>query len=681
MIMIILMNKDESIPIDSASSKNYKPNPPKKILKKSESNTTKTEVEEKDIISNDPSFLKKYQNSEISYESYKGENPILIDNLLENGIEMENNYINYPKEFEKKVIFNLIRDSIFQTEENKEEKPRNNSDIFEYNYTSEIKENYNKKLKHNKNNKITKLLEGEDILNEKNIKNGYVSDNYDEKKYNKNKRGSKINDSDEDEYLPHFTRNILFPYDISNKKNNKKKNNIKEKEDKDKNNIISDDTNKSNEKKEPILIINDKLKNEKNESGFKKRNKRLKISNIRRNFDNNSQDDYEKDNLGSKEKMRTEANIDDKERIKETLKDIINNGNINKEESNFSSNQMMNKSYQNGKGMIEDITKNKLKFGKKGGFKKFNFIEEEEEKNGDMVNPYNNKNFKNKKNKKINKNVIEIKMSNEEEKREENTEKKSDFEIFNEKVLGSSLTYFEESSINNKIKTEAHFFKFYWKYLKTRELIFKSFIDTKDEIPYFVRWSCFVFCLFFLFTLNCLFLFESAVHDKFIYKLNGGKNDIKYYFEHELIMSIYVSLIYIVFKIIIIRFLLNRILKVKKEDKKIMRNSYEKELTEGDLENLKDKRINYLVNYHKKLIIYFVVMFALTILCAYICVCYSEVFKKSVPSILLGLAFSIIFSFVFCVIICFVIVSIYKLGKKFKNKCLLSTYLVLHTIY
>ena len=28
-----LINKDESIPIDSASSKNYKPNPPKKILK------------------------------------------------------------------------------------------------------------------------------------------------------------------------------------------------------------------------------------------------------------------------------------------------------------------------------------------------------------------------------------------------------------------------------------------------------------------------------------------------------------------------------------------------------------------------------------------------------------------------------------------------------------------------
>ena len=83
------INKDESIPIDSVSSKNYKPNPPRKSLKKAESITTKAGGEEKDIISNEPSILKKYQSSEISYESYKGEKPILIDNLLENGVEYE----------------------------------------------------------------------------------------------------------------------------------------------------------------------------------------------------------------------------------------------------------------------------------------------------------------------------------------------------------------------------------------------------------------------------------------------------------------------------------------------------------------------------------------------------------------------------------------------------------------
>ena len=246
-----LINKDESIPIDSASSKNYKPNPPKKILKKAESITTKAGGEEKDILSNDPSFLKKYQSSEISYESIKGEKPILIDNLLENGVEMENNYINYPKEFEKKVIFNLIRQSIFPNEENEEEenddeKPKHNSDIFDCNYDPEIKGDFKKKLKQ-KNNKILKLLEGEDIFNDKNFKNGYASDNYDEKKYNKDKRGSKVNDLDEDEYSPHFTKNLLFSYNISNKKSNKKNNHIKGKDD-NLNNLISDNTSKTTKK-------------------------------------------------------------------------------------------------------------------------------------------------------------------------------------------------------------------------------------------------------------------------------------------------------------------------------------------------------------------------------------------------------------------------------------------------
>ena len=66
-------------------------------------------------------MIKKYQSSEISHESINGENPILIDNLLENGVEMENNYTNYPKEYEKKLIFNLIRGAIYQTEENEED--------------------------------------------------------------------------------------------------------------------------------------------------------------------------------------------------------------------------------------------------------------------------------------------------------------------------------------------------------------------------------------------------------------------------------------------------------------------------------------------------------------------------------------------------------------------------------
>ena len=132
---------------------------------------------------------------------------------------------------------------------------------------------------------------------------------------------------------------------------------------------------------------------------------------------------------------------------------------------------------------------------------------------------------------------------------------------------------------------------------------------------------------------------------------------------------------------IIIKLVLNRALKIKKDAKQMMKHSYEKELTDGELNELKDKRVNYLVKYQVRLIIYFVVLFILTIFFAYIIISYSEVFKNSIVGILLGFVFSIIFSFVFCAIICLIIVAFYKIGRKLRNKCMLSTYVVLSTIY
>ena len=132
---------------------------------------------------------------------------------------------------------------------------------------------------------------------------------------------------------------------------------------------------------------------------------------------------------------------------------------------------------------------------------------------------------------------------------------------------------------------------------------------------------------------------------------------------------------------IIIKLVLNRSLKVKKEAKRIMEHSYEKGLTEEEINGLKDKRVNVLIKYHIRLIIYFAVMIILSIFFAYICICYSEIFKKSIDSILYGFVFSIILSFIFCAIICLIIISVYKVGKKCKNKCLLSTYYILSTIY
>ena len=72
-------------------------------------------------------------------------------------------------------------------------------------------------------------------------------------------------------------------------------------------------------------------------------------------------------------------------------------------------------------------------------------------------------------------------------------------------------------------------------------------------------------------------------------------------------------------KIIIIKLVLNRALKIKKDAKRIMDHSYEKELTQADLANLKEKRVDYLVNYYTRIIIYFVALFILSLFVTYIC--------------------------------------------------------------
>ena len=85
--------------------------------------------------------------------------------------------------------------------------------------------------------------------------------------------------------------------------------------------------------------------------------------------------------------------------------------------------------------------------------------------------------------------------------------------------------------------------------------------------------------------LNCFFFLQSSVHKRFIHAKNGGINDITYYLKNELIYCIYCSLINILFKIIIIKLVLNRGLRIKDEDKKMMDHSYENEITEDELED------------------------------------------------------------------------------------------------
>jgi len=622
----------------------------KKEMKKSESNTTRY-IEEKDIISNE-SFLKKYQiqGSEISYESYKEEKPILIDTLLENGERLQNNYINYPRARDKKLDLNLIKSSLLINEDNEENKDEEDkrylSDIYEENYEHEIKNN---KIRLKSRKKIlSKIIDEEDLLGDKELKKGYNSDNNNIN----DKKDLKNNDSIDNEFDPKFTENVLSNYkntEISSaKKRSKDKNNLK------------------NSMKSSLIISKNMTNENIKHISTKKTLKKIRASN------NNIDDDEEEKEGNENDKYPKNINEFNRNGKKVVRRYIDGKKEIKSQDESDSS--LVKKSNKSSK-------KNKISTKSKNRNEENNIeFEEEEEIDGDMAIDVEENNLKvSKKEKKKLKNNTQIDFNS--DKKEEKIEKKSDFEIFSGKVLSSSMASFVQKPKEQEEKSYQSFFKLYWYYFKRRELFIVCFIYDKESIPYFIRWSCFIFCLIFIFMLNCFFFFENEVHERFINANNGGSNGISYYFKNEFLFCIYCSLINIVFKMIIIKLVLNRALKIKKEDKKMMQHSYEKELTEIELGQIKDRRIKYLVNYNMRLIIYFISMLILSLLFAYICICYSEVFKNSISSILYGFLFSIILSFIFCAFICLIIVCFYKTGKMFKNKCLFSTFVVLSTMY
>ena len=84
-----------------------------------------------------------------------------------------------------------------------------------------------------------------------------------------------------------------------------------------------------------------------------------------------------------------------------------------------------------------------------------------------------------------------------------------------------------------------------------------------------------------------------------------------------------------VFKMIIIKLVLYRAFKVKRQVKKMMHHSFENYLEESELENLEYKRYHYLVCYHIKIIIYFCLIITLSLFISYICIGYGAIFPNS----------------------------------------------------
>ena len=373
-----------------------------------------------------------------------------------------------------------------------------------------------------------------------------------------------------------------------------------------------------------------------------------------------------------RDKAKDNNNDNKKDNSKDNDKDN-NKDNNNKDSSKH--NKKYNKNYstkQNNKHNKNDSSK---EINSNTGMLKF---QEEGENFGDMGVPISNIDALKKKNSKENEDDISDINNNDRNSKDDN---KSDLDIFNQKILASSISAFLETEGKEPILIEEKFFLFYWRYFVRRELCLVSFRDKKKTIPYFIRWSCFVFCLIFIFLLNCFFFFESSLHKRYLNALEGKKNSIGYYFKKEFIYSFYVALISVVFKMIIIKLVLFRVFKIKKEAKKLMRASAEKGLSQNELEELQKKRNKFLRIYLLKIIIYFILMMALSIFFAYICICYGGVFPNSISAFLYGFLFSFILSFIICAFFCLIIVSIYRIGKACKNICILSFYIVLSTMY
>ena len=629
-----------------------KSNPPKKRIdyRRPNSSTTKTDIrEEKDLISgNDSSIIKestikfndKNQNdfTDISFDDLQnGYEFFKIDNLFsQKDIMLRDNYLKNPLLLERLKKMKKIKKAL---------RPLNQKELIKYYNTCEdifYPNQKNNKFINKKNKKITKILGGQEIF-AKNLFDNY-SDNENKPRYPKFKNNLMFEDEGiftGDQII--FSGKNLEPNHNDLIEEEPSLNNLKMKKNKNKNNLLN------SEKKNTLA----------RSLGRKEINK------------------LKEDEKNNEERLKTEIDIDASNKIKTELmklgkgsnrpnsslgifgKNVKKNNNNSSIESDFKKLLKTNK-VQSLKLIDKSENKNEIKNSKeisKGTDSKRMMIRFQEE--GEMYGDMGAQNL-------------------EEEKLKQKRNK--NLEILQEKNLFTSTTELLETE-NREILIEENFILYFWKYFMKRELWITCIKDKKETVPYFIRYSSLGFCVSFIFLLNCFLFLESDVHRRYLNALSGRKNGLGYYFRKEFGTTICVSLLSNLFKIIIIKLVIIKLFKIGKKPKRLMKASTEKGLNPNELEELQLKRQKYLNDYKRNLLIYFVCLMCLNAFIAYICICYGGVFPNSIGAFLFGLLFSLIFSFIFCAVICLIIVSLYRLGKYLNNKCLLSAYIVLSTLY
>ena len=238
------------------------------------------------------------------------------------------------------------------------------------------------------------------------------------------------------------------------------------------------------------------------------------------------------------------------------------------------------------------------------------------------------------------------------------------------------------SIIENKpLNIENNFLSCFFKYFRKREILFIAFLNHNNKTPKFIRGSIFMLSLSIIFLINCFFFDESLVHKRYLNALSGKINNISYFFKKEFQISVYTALISNIIKMIFIKIIINWIFKITKKDKIIMKRSFEEGLSQEDLNDLQFKRVKYSKDYLRNIKIYFILLFAINIFVAYICICYGEIFTNSYIFFILSFFASYIMSFIFCMLLCFLIIIIYKIWSKTNYLMVITIYIILNKIY
>ena len=691
-------------------------NPPKKQnnnnLDSNKSNNMKTN--DKDLISKTDSTIIKdlnnknnFEGSDISYSDIKnGFDMVEINNLIDQDCIMENNFLKNPLHLEKIKTMKRIKRSMNPLKD--EEKDKYCQTLEDILYSNENKH----KFKNKKNKLIASNLGGEDIITNNLIDN--LSEDDTKPRYPRNKIDPNVT-SEKNRTIG--SEHIIYQGNTEKNNNNVDRyNNINNKNNEDnldflfatkksslgsfmkslgKKEVTTSLKNISDKilKTDEDLDMNNKIKKElikigktqkmRPSSSYNKMNnskyKKLRDTKYKYNIKNNKSPKREIINIKKKNQEKYQLNINKKiveenddsnahlknksqekelnVRIKP--KKIVSIKLKNDDENHIINNiNKLDLSDSNNKDIIILNKKEKISSGNKEvtDSKRIIKFQEETEIEGDKA--INN----------------ELDLEKLKQKRTQN------LELLNDQIVVSSVVEFLETE-SKELMIEDDFVLFYWKYFIRRELGFIVIRDKNKSVPYFVRYSCFGFCISFLFLLNCFFFVESFVHKRYINALDGVSINISYYFEKEFGTTCLVAFLGNIFKMIVIKLVLYRALKIGKTIKKLMSRSAEKGLTKDEIEQLNEKREKFMQDYRKYLIIYFSVLMGLTIFIGYICTCYGGVYKNSVNNFLFGILFSMIFSFIFCAAICFLIVGLYKIGKITNSKCAVSAYIVLSTLY